>query len=375
MNTPTADIHDSAPASAEPATSPSTLPAVASRQFPQSSEPAASAETESTSLPGLLAGLTYQTPVIGTIRIGGIAETDGKRIPFTDDKFSIHTRFRDGEGNWVTHQAQKTLEGDSSNVANGKLASIPVRIIYDNPNLNMGEQYAAFTTDGRPACVGNGLKAKRAANGKVESVTCPGPAACTFGIQREHRCETFARALFHIEGQHESEGAFIFRTGSYNSVNDMRVRLQSLHAGFGGKLSGLPMKLVLRAKSSAQSCKQPFYYASLEPRFAGFKEALQEIRSRDHAEKEMGFNRKAFETAMALLLSNGSFTENVEDSGEYEDLIAGRPDLSAAPVSATSAGPAANVSVIEGLQGLASQYASATNSSMGVAARDGVKAA
>ncbi len=312
--------------------------------------------------------------MIGTIRIGGIAETDGKRIPFTDDKFSIHTRFRDDEGNWVMHQAQKTLVGDSTNVANGKLASIPVRIIYDNPNLNMGEQYAAFTTDGRPACVGNGLKAKRAANGKVESVTCPGPAACTFGLQREHRCETFARALFHIEGQHASEGAFIFRTGSYNSVNDMRVRLQSLHAGFGGKLSGLPMKLVLRAKSTAQSYKQPFYYASLEPRFAGFEEALKEIRARELAEKDMGFNRKAFESAMALLLSNGSFTENAEDSGEYEDLIAGRPDLSAASVSATSGGLAANVSVVEGLQGLASQYASATNSSMSVA-KDGVKAA
>ena len=77
---------------------------------------------------------------------------------------------------------------------------------------------------------------------------------------------------------------------------------------------------------------------------------------------------------MALLLSNGSFTENAEDSGEYEDLIAGRPDLSAASVSATSGGLAANVSVVEGLQGLASQYASATNSSMSVA-KDGVKAA
>lgn len=279
---------------------------------------------EGPALPGLLAGLTYQTPVIGTIRIGGTTENNGLRLPFTDDKFSIHTRYRDENGQWVTHAVQKTLEEDKTNLRNERLCSIPVRIIYDDPNLNMGEQHAAFQADGRPACVGNGVKAKRAVNGKVDSVGCAGPSACQYGAEKEHRCETFARALFHIEGQDASEGAFIFRTGSYNAVNDMRVRLQSLYAGFGGKLSGLPMKLEMRLKSTAQSDKQAFYYVSLEPRFAGFKEAMQAINVRHTQEEECGFNRKAFEASMARLLSNGSFTENAEDAGEYEDLISGR---------------------------------------------------
>ena len=316
-----------------------------------------------TTLPGLLAGLTYQTPVIGTIRIGGISEERGTRLPYTDDKFSIHTRYRDTDGKWVHHKVQETLEADKGNMHNGRLTSIPVRIIYDNPNLNMGEQYAAFKNDGRPACVGNGQKAKRVVNGKVECVACPGPSACVYGAEKEHRCDTFARALFHIEGQDESEGAFIFRTGSYNSVNDMRVRLQSLHAGFGGKLSGLPMKLVMRLKSTAQSYRKAFHYVSLEPRFAGFKEAMEAIRERANAEQDCGFNRKAFEASMAQLLANGSFTEDVEDSDEYEDLIAGRQETPAILVKSAT-GADAPPAALDNLDGLASMYGPATNAGL-----------
>jgi hypothetical protein len=318
-------------------------------------------QAPATNLPGLLSGLTYQTPVIGTIKIGGIREKDGKRLPFTDDQFSINTRYRDSEGQWVPHRVQQTLEKDTKNVHEGRLNSIPVRIIYDNPNLNFGEQYAAFTTNGRPACVGNGQTAKRVENGKVQSVACPGSAGCEYGSRKEHRCDAFARALFHIEGQDESEGAFIFRTGSYNSVNDMRVRLQSLHAGFGGKLSGLPMKLVMRLKSTAQSFRQAFYYVSLEPRFAGFKEGMQSVNERAAEEASYGFNRPAFEACMTKLLGNGAFSENVEDADEFEDLIAARPDSPSGLTSPPAQNAAAAIDLAKDLESLAGQYAAVSN--------------
>jgi hypothetical protein len=170
--------------------------------------------------------------------------------------------------------------------------------------------------------------------------------------------------LFHIEGQDASEGAFIFRTGSYNSVNDMRVRLQSLHAGFGGKLSGLPMRLELRLKSTAMSNNQAFYYASLEPNFASFKEAMGVIKERAAEESACGFDRKAFEESLVQLLSNGSFSENVEDAGEYEDLIAARPSLP--PKGAGSVKGHTHFAKsrpIEALEDLSSMYGAATNAS------------
>lgn len=226
-------------------------------------------------MPGLLHGLTYQTPVIGTIRIGSVEDRDGLALPKADGQFSVYTRYRDDAGEWVEHDAMNGLATNKDFLVNEKFRRIPVRIIYDNPNLNLGEQYAAFTKEGRPACVGNGDKAKQAGlSGDIKEVTCPGPSLCVFGKDSEHRCDAFARALFHIEGQDASEGAFIFRTGSYNSVNDLRVRLQSLYAGFGKKLSGLPMMLTMRLKSTAQSRNKAFFYVSLEPRFASFADGL-----------------------------------------------------------------------------------------------------
>ena len=117
---------------------------------------------KATSLPGLLRGMTYQTPTIGTIRIGGTEIQDGETVPVQDDHFTVSTRFRDDTGSWVKHRTMTLLEEDPLNLVNTKLRRIPVRIVYDNPNLNMGEQYAAFTSDQRPACVGNGATAKQA---------------------------------------------------------------------------------------------------------------------------------------------------------------------------------------------------------------------
>lgn len=276
-------------------------------------------------LRGLLGGLTYQTPVIGTIRIGSVEDRLGIKVPVPDDEFNVHARFRDDAGEWVEHAEHAKLKAEAENLVNGKFRRIPVRLVYDAPNLNMGEQYAAFTGNGRPACVGNGCTARQVTpDGGVAEVQCPGSEACLFGLDEAHRCGTLTRAIFHLEGQAESEGVFIFRTGSYNSVNDMRFRLETLHAGFGKKLSGLPMWLTMRLKSTAQSSGHPFFYVSLEPRFASLKDAAKALKERAIVEEEAGFNREAYEAAAALLLANGAFADGSEDTVEFEELLVGR---------------------------------------------------
>lgn len=298
-----------------------------------------------TSLRGLLHGMRYQTPVIGTIRIGSVEQQNGNAVPIADDHFSVWTRFREPNGQWAKHAVMDELEKDPNNKVNDKLRRIPVRVIYDTPSLNMGEQYAAFTKNGRPACVGNGVTAKQAGfTGAVTEVPCPGPDLCIFGYEKEHPCDTLTRAIFHIEGQDASEGAFIMRTGSYNSVNDMRVRLESLYAGFGKKLSGLPMWLTMRLKSTAQSNNKPFFYVSLEPRFAGFKEGMLAVKARYEEESSCGFDRPAYEAAIATLLANGSFTESAEDLSEFEDLLAGRNQVGTVTKTSRAAAGAPDLS-------------------------------
>lgn len=290
----------------------------------ESSTPMQSAPYEA-NLSGLLHGMTYQTPTIGAIRIGGVEEIQGQKVPYTDDQFTVTTRFRDEANKWVQHAVMDSLLAEKENLTNEKLRRIPVKIIYDKPSLNMGEQYAAFTVDGRPACVGNGDKARQVnAQGKVEGVSCQGPARCGYANMAEHPCQTFARAVFHIEGQESSEGAFILRTGSYNSVNDLRVRMETLYAGFGRKLAGLPMWLTMRLKSSAQSLNLPFFYVTLEPRFKSLKDGIAAVKEQAREESDAGFDRAAYEAAMTALVANGDFSENHEDVSEGDDLLAGR---------------------------------------------------
>lgn len=278
-----------------------------------------------TTLPGLLRGLTYQTPTIGNIRIGSTTEVDGQILPIRDDEFSVTTRFRGDDGEWIEHAIEKTLRGKPEHLVNSKLRRIPVKVIYDNPNLNMSEQYAAFSADQRPVCVGNGSKAKRAVlNGGIESVQCEGPALCVYGRDGAHSCATLARAVFQIEGQSGCESAFMFRTSSYNSVNDMRVRLQSLQAGYGGKLAGLPMWLEMHLKSSSLSHDRAFFYVSLEPRFEDYPAGAKHVQEKAAEEAAAGFDRASFEAAMSLLLANGDFTEDFADVPEFVDLLAGR---------------------------------------------------
>jgi hypothetical protein len=274
-------------------------------------------------IPGLLHGMAYRTPVCATIKIGSAEEVNGTKVPVADDHFTINSRFRDEDGKWVRHPSHKSLEDDEKNLINGKLRKIPVKVIYDRPNLNIGEQYAAFTQDGRQSCVGNGHKAKRVdLNGHMSEVQCPGSDNCQYGQQPETRCKVFTRALFHLEGQDASENAFIFRTSSYNSVNDMRFRLEAFHAGFGKMLSGLPLWLTMRLKSSAISADRQFWYTSLEPRFESMKAGIQAVKQRRNEEVEAGFDRNAYETAISRLLGNGAFNETMEDMEEFEDLLA-----------------------------------------------------
>ncbi|ABE47216.1 hypothetical protein [Polaromonas sp. JS666] len=304
-------------------------------------------------LRGLLGGLTYQTPVIGTIRIGSVEDRLGIKTPVPDDEFSVHARFRNEQGTWEEHASHAKLKEDAGHLVNGKLRKIPVRLVYDSPNLNMGEQYAAFTSNGRPACVGNGCTARQTTAEGVVEVPCPGSDACVFGLDEAHRCGTLTRAIFHLEGQSEAEGVFIFRTGSYNSVNDMRFRLETLHAGFGKKLAGLPMWLTMRLKSTAQSSGHPFFYVSLEPRFETLAEASKALKDRIGKEEEAGFNREAYEAAAALLLANGAFADHAEDTAEFEELLVGR----VATTPTGSRRPQRVATVVPDLSNLVSSYA------------------
>lgn len=294
----------------------------------------------------LLKGLAYLPGVVGVVRTGVRVEREvrGKEmsLPGKLDEFIITQRHRDMNGHWVyddrdaelrqTHGTAESPSGEGDAgvcEANRKLRKIPIRIAYDNPDLSINEQYAAFSQQGRPVCVGNGVKARRADlddNGLVKQVSevpCPGPDQCAFG--RTARCDAFMRLVFQIEGQGEDDGLYILRTGSYNAVSEVRAKLEELHSLFGGKIAGLPMWLTLETKQSAMSHQSVFWYASLKGRYASRVAAAKEMNTKRQDEAEVGIDRAAAEARLMELRGNGHFVENGPDDAEqFDDLWSAR---------------------------------------------------
>lgn len=278
---------------------------------------------------GLIKGLAYSVPTDGVIRTGyTTTNSRGQRLPVKDDEFRLTLKFKDrNTSDWVPHPLDAALREKHGDPVNGsaerKLRRIPVRIAFDRPELNMAEQYAAFTNEGMPLCVGDGCKAKRRQpDGSVTDEVCVGARFCKYG--EANRCDAFLRLLVRVEGQDDTAPPMILRTGSINAVTDNRTTLEYWHAMFGGQLAGLPFTFVLDAKQSALSRHSVFYYGRLEPRFKTAIEGAQLLKTLRKEEADLGIDRAAAENALLALRKNGTFAENGEDGEQFEDLLVGR---------------------------------------------------
>src|SRR5690348_1480036 len=181
----------------------------------------------------MLKGLVITPPVVGRISIGRVVERNGKRLPEKDDQFTLTSQVQNREG-WVLHPLDEELRKS----AGGKLRSIPVRMLFNDPTLNLRADYSLFDREtGRPVCVGNGEACRRMGKEGVENLPCPSPDACVFG---KEQCKAYAR-LNVIIGDEDAMGSFVLRTTSYNTIRTLTARLQYFHAVSGGLLACMPL--------------------------------------------------------------------------------------------------------------------------------------
>lgn len=187
----------------------------------------------------MLKGLAIVPPTIGRISIGRVVEKNGKRLPEKDDQFTLTTQIQQ-RGEWLLHPLNETLRKANT----GKLRAIPVRFLFNDPDLNLRAEYSCFDRDtGRPVCVGNGESCRRAGDHGIEELPCPSPAACGFG--KGGACKPYGR-LNVLIGDEDELGCFTFRTTSFNSIRTLAARLH-----YFGAVSGIsaqsPIEKVLRA--------------------------------------------------------------------------------------------------------------------------------
>ena len=227
----------------------------------------------------MIKGLTITPPILGRITIGKVVEKNGKRLPEKDDQFTITSQVQSKEG-WIKHPLDDKLRQTK---ANGKLRQIPVRMLFNTPELNLRAEYTLFDRQtGRPICVGNGELCQRRTQNGVEQLPCPSPELCAIG--QNGNCKVFGRLYANLDDVDEL-GSFIFRTTGYNSIRTLMARLSYFNAVSGGLLSNLPLQLTIRGKSTTQSYRTPIYYVDL---------TLQDNVSLEEVAK-LGYANSAFE--------------------------------------------------------------------------------
>lgn len=255
----------------------------------------------------MLKGLAFTPPVIGRISIGKVVEKNGKRLPEKDDEFTVTSQVQTKDG-WVNHPVDETLRKSPGT----KLRNIPVRLLFDDPDLNLRASYSLFDRQtGRPICVGNGDTCRRSLAGAVQTLPCPSPDFCD--LAKGGYCKPYGRLHVRI-GDEDELGSFVFRTTGFNSIRTLSARLQYFHAVSGGLLSTLPLELRLRGKSTTQSHRSPIYYVDLTVKTGvTLAEAIGNARAERELRQVAGFDQVALDAAAQQGFANGAFEELEED--------------------------------------------------------------
>ena len=295
----------------------------------------------------MLKGLALTPPVIGRISIGRVVEKNGRRLPEKDDGFTITSQVQNWNG-WVLHPVDEVLRKEAS----AKLRSIPVKLLFDDPDLSLRASYTMFErSTGRPLCVGDGQTCKRVSPQGMQSLACEGPQACAVGAAGG--CRPYGRLNVRIDAQEAHEafcdemGSFVFRTTGFNSIRTISARLRYLHAATGGMLASLPLELRLRGKSTTLSHGTPIYYVDLTTRQGS---TLPQVIALARKEREqaaaLGFQQRALDEAARQGLALGEFEESDEDGAtvvqefypDFEDKPTGMGDQAQVPSPSSTNG-------------------------------------
>ena len=271
----------------------------------------------------MIKGLMITPPILGRVSIGKVVEKNGKRLPEKEDQFTITSQIQSKDG-WVKHPLDEQLRAKLSTVNNGqqsnatsnsnsnsnapsqtaKLRSIPVRMIFNDPELSLRAEYTLFDRQtGRPLCIGNGETCQRQTLNGIEHHPCPSPERCA--LAQGGLCKAFGRLYVNLDESDEF-GTFIFRTTGINSIRTLAARLSYYQAASGDLLSCLPLQLILRGKSTTQSYRTPIYYVDLTLRDnISLQEAITQAQKMDQQAKAAGFYQEALDHVARVGFAQG----------------------------------------------------------------------
>lgn len=276
----------------------------------------------------MIKNVALTTPTVGRIVIGELYEREGRNLPRRLNHFMITTQFKK-DGSWVLHPIHRALlraqnpDAPEGELDGKKIREIPIKLMFNKPELNVSSRLEAYDAEGRMVCAGDGEKARRVVDNMIEEVGCTGCDTCQFG--REHRCDKMVRLIVlpNVECKEyplDGMSGFILRSKGHNTYKALTAKLERLHKLFNGNLLGVPMTLRLLGKSSRESFNSPFYYVAIDLA----KDIFESIRIAKETKEQFdtaGLNVEDYEAIVEEQLSRSVFHESLDDLIELEELI------------------------------------------------------
>lgn len=285
-------------------------------------------------------------PERGKIKIGkkGPSRTSKGGVKFSPpvklDHFIVTGMDRDNDDNFIPDVELMEAIAKKTGQDAEKLTRIPVRLLYNDPALNLETRYAAYK--GRSVwCSGNGEVAQRAVKGpgQYEPVTCP-CERIEQGYEGDPKCKINGVLSVLIDGAPGVGGVWKFRTTSFNSVDGLFGSLAFMATITGGQLANLPLELVLREKMGIlpDGKQQKIYVVAIEYsgnldelRDVGYKIALENqtaslriehIEAEARKSMELGDSEAVFPDEDSAAVGEEFYPEGEQGEGEPPDLKA-----------------------------------------------------
>jgi len=193
----------------------------------------------------MIKNLVASLPEVGKIKIGikGKMVTSGGGKEFQPpqklDHFLITTLERGSDGNFIRNSKAHEEIGE-------KPKSLPVRLIYNDMNLNFLTRLACY--NGRSLfCSGDNEAASRRKGADFEAVRCP----CNLlEPGSKPQCKPSGILSCIIDAHSIVGGVWKLRTTSWNTVKNLMGGLALIERISGGYVAGLPLRLVFQKKTT-----------------------------------------------------------------------------------------------------------------------------
>ena len=205
----------------------------------------------------MIKNLSIQLNEAGKIKIGkkGAMITSAKgndfRPPEKLDHFQITTTEKDENGDYIQDgELQNRIKDSGAGIVNadGHLIGLPIRLLYDDTELNFPTQYVSYVS-GQRSCSGDGEVSRK----RVDDYQVDHPCPCLRleqGYDGKDKCKPMGTLTCVIDEAGLFGQAHKFRTTSMNSVKGILGGIELIKTATNGRVAGLPLMLALTQKAT-----------------------------------------------------------------------------------------------------------------------------